>query len=91
MLNSPLVTAFARTMLSAVPSTLMLLLLLVVVFLLVVLRLAMLGKLSTLPTAKGMLPFVCLSYAQPSKYSWASDGRALRFVEQLEGASREIP
>ena len=36
-------------------------------------RRAMLQKLLTLPKAKAMLPFVLLSYGQPSQYLWFDD------------------
>ena len=38
-----------------------------------VLRAALLGRLATMPRARDILPFVCLSYANPSLYNWWDD------------------
>ena len=38
-----------------------------------------------------MLPFVRLSYAQPSRYAWLDDAGQERFVEQGEGGEQGDP
>ena len=42
-----------------------------------VLRSAMLGRLAAMPSARSLLPFVRMSYAQQSCYQWFNDGAAL--------------
>jgi len=54
-------------------------------------RAAMLGKLLQLPTACAMLPFVRLSYAQPSRYAWLDEDGQQHFVVQGEGGEQGDP
>ena len=53
-----------------------------------VLRAAMLGRLDRMPRAKAILPFVRLSYAQPSTYSWFNDEGERKVVTQAEGCEQ---
>ena len=50
-----------------------------------VLRSAMLGRLLQMPGARQILPFVRLSYAQPSTYGWFDEDGQRRAVSQAEG------
>ena len=54
-------------------------------------RRAMLQKLRTLPKAKAMLPFVLLSYGQPSEYLWVNDEGEVKTVKQGEGGEQGDP
>ena len=54
-------------------------------------RAAMLGKLRTLPGASAMLPFLRLSYAQPSHYVWLDGEREQQTVVQGEGGEQGDP
>ena len=56
-----------------------------------VLRSAMLGKLARLPKASEILPFVRLSYAQPSEYVWEDDEGTTHRVPQGEGGEQGDP
>ena len=52
----------------------------------------MLGRLATMPGGvPGMLPFVRLSYASPSTYSWWDDEGQRRTVVQAEGGEQGDP
>ena len=53
-----------------------------------VLWVAMLGRLARMPNAKALLPFVLLSYAEPSKYDWHDDEGRRRTVTQAEGGEQ---
>ena len=50
-----------------------------------VLRATMLGRLERMPRARAILPFVRLSYAQPSTYSWFDEEGERKVVTQAEG------
>ena len=54
-------------------------------------RAAMLGKLKELPGASSMLPFLRMSYAQPSRYAWLDDEGKQHFVVQGEGGEQGDP
>jgi hypothetical protein len=54
-------------------------------------RAAMLGKLRTLPGARAMLPFLRLSYAQPSHYVWLDREQLQHDVVQGEGGEQGDP
>ena len=54
-------------------------------------RAAMLSKLHKLPGASAMLPFVRLSYAQPSRYAWLDDAGCQHFFEQGKGGEQGDP
>ena len=57
-----------------------------------VLRASMLGRLATMPGGvPGILPFVRLSYASPSTYSWWDDEGQRRTVVQAEGGEQGDP
>ena len=56
-----------------------------------VLRAAMLERLEQMPGARSILPFVRLSYATPSKYSWWDDDGQKRTVTQAEGGEQGDP
>ena len=56
-----------------------------------VLRAAMLGRLARMPKARAILPFVRLSYASPSEYSWVDDTGRSRIVHQAEGGEQGDP
>ena len=51
----------------------------------------MLGKLSRLPAANAILPFVRLSYAQPSMYAWESETGDTKMIPQGEGGEQGDP
>ena len=55
-----------------------------------ILRSAMLGRLHAMPEARSLLPFVRMSYGQPSTYQW-SDERGERLVTQAEGGEQGDP
>ena len=52
---------------------------------------AMLSKLDSLPKARAMLPFFCLSYGKPSRYSWGHESGDTWFVVQAEGGEQGDP
>ena len=54
-------------------------------------RATMLSKLQTLPAASAMLPFVRLSYGQPSEYAWTDNTGAQRPIIQAEGGEQGDP
>ena len=54
-------------------------------------RAAMLGRLAPMPTACQILPFVRLSYASPSAYSWWDDDGNRRTISQAEGGEQGDP
>jgi len=54
-------------------------------------RASMLGKLHKLPSARAVLAFVRLSYAQLSKYAWLDDQGQEHIVEQGEGGEQGDP
>ncbi len=54
-------------------------------------RSAMLRKLLQLERAKSILPFVRMSYAQPTRYVWADDNGQVFEVEQHEGGEQGDP
>ena len=56
-----------------------------------VLRSAMLGRLASMPGARSLLPFVRMSYAQPSSYQWFDDQGAAHVVTQAEGGEQGDP
>ena len=56
-----------------------------------VLRAAMLGRLERMPRASAILPFVRLSYAQPSTYSWFDEEGERKVVTQAEGGEQGDP
>ena len=56
-----------------------------------VLRAAMLGRLECMPRASAILPFVRLSYAQPSTYSWFDEEGERKVVTQAEGGEQGDP
>ena len=56
-----------------------------------VLRSAMLGRLHSMPAARSLLPFVRMSYAQPSSYQWIDAGGEARSVTQAEGGEQGNP
>ena len=51
----------------------------------------MLKKLSALPRAKAMLPFVRMAYAQPSRYTWLDEAGEAHTVLQGEGGEQGDP
>ena len=53
-----------------------------------VLRAAMLAR---MPKARAILPFVRLSHASPSEYSWVDDARRSRIVHQAKGGEQRDP
>ena len=55
-----------------------------------ILRSAMLERLHAMPEARSLLPFVRMSYGQPSTYQW-SDERGERSVTQAEGGEQGDP
>ena len=56
-----------------------------------VLRASMLGRLARMPKARAILPFVRLSYASPSEYSWVDESGRSRTVHQAEGGEQGDP
>ena len=56
-----------------------------------VLRAAMLQRLERMPVARSLLPFVRLSYATPSRYSWCDDDGERHVVTQAEGGEQGDP
>ena len=56
-----------------------------------VLRAAMLQRLEQMPVARSLLPFVRLSYATPSRYSWWDDNGERHVVTQAEGGEQGDP
>ena len=54
-------------------------------------RAAMLGRLERMPRASDILPFVRLSYAQPSTYSWFDEEGERKVVTQAEGGEQGDP
>ena len=56
-----------------------------------VLRAAIMERLEKMPGAGSILPFVRLSYAPPSKYSWWDDDGQKRTVTQAEGGEQGDP
>ena len=54
-------------------------------------RAALLGRLATMPRARDILPFVCLSYANPSLYNWWDDAVRKRTIVQAEGGEQGDP
>ena len=54
-------------------------------------RSAMLGRLLEMPKARAILPFVRMSYAQPSNYSWVDEEGRRRTVNQAEGGEQGDP
>ena len=55
-----------------------------------ILRSAMLGRLHAMPEVRSLLPFVRMSYGQPSTFQW-SDEMGERFVTQAEGGGQGDP
>ena len=53
-----------------------------------IVRSAMLGRLLQMPGARQILPFVRLSYAQPSTYGWFDEDGKRRAVSQAEGGEQ---
>ena len=51
----------------------------------------MLSRLHQMPGARAILPFVRLSYAQPSTYAWYDDEGERRIVTQAEGGEQGDP
>ena len=51
----------------------------------------MLGRLLRMPAAGALLPFVRLSYAQTSQYSWYDEDGVRRTVTQAEGGEQGDP
>ena len=56
-----------------------------------ILRTSMLTRLRNMPGAREILPFVRLSYAQPSEYSWYDESGQRRTVRQAEGGEQGDP
>ena len=54
-------------------------------------RATMLGKLMSLPRAAPLLPWVRLSYAQPSTYLWRDDSGVVHHIPQGEGGEQGDP
>ena len=54
-------------------------------------RATMLSRLHQMPGARAILPFVRLSYAQPSNYAWYHDEGERRIVTQAEGGEQGDP
>ncbi len=54
-------------------------------------RASMLKKLASLPTASAILPFVRLSYAQPTQYVWTDDEGKDHAIPQGEGGEQGDP
>ena len=52
---------------------------------------AMLGRLASMPGARSLLPFVRMSYAQPSSYQWFDDQGGAHVVTQAEGGEQGDP
>ena len=50
----------------------------------------MLSRLHQMPGARAILPFVRLSYAQPSTHAWYDDEGERRIVTQAEGGERPL-
>ena len=48
-------------------------------------RSAMLGKLLEVPSLRGLLPFVCAAYLEPSRYKWADAEGVRHDICQAEG------
>ena len=51
----------------------------------------MLARLVRMLAARALLPFVRMSYARPSSYTWYDDGREQRTVTQAEGGEQGDP
>ena len=51
-------------------------------------RASMLGRLKNMPKARAILPFVRLSYVQPSRYNWVDEEGHRRTVTQAEGGEQ---
>ena len=51
-------------------------------------RQAMLSKLASMPRASAMMPFVLMSYGQPSTYLWADDAGTVHEIRQGEGGEQ---
>ena len=56
-----------------------------------VLRAAMLSRLEQMPDAKALIPFVMLSYSEPSTYDWVDDKGNRRTASQAEGSEQGDP
>ena len=56
-----------------------------------VLRASMLGRLRKMPGAREILPFVRLSYAQPSDFWWLDEDGIQRTIHQAEGGEQGDP
>ena len=54
-------------------------------------RSSMLGRLLEMPRARALLPFVRMSYAQPSQYSWVDEEGRHRIINQAEGGEQGDP
>ena len=54
-------------------------------------RAAMLSRLLEMPRARSLLPFVRLSYGQPSQYTWQDESGQDRTVVQAEGGEQGDP
>ena len=54
-------------------------------------RKAMLGKLHSKPKLNALLPFVMMSYGQPSKYVWTDDEGNQQVIRQGEGGEQGDP
>ena len=54
-------------------------------------RASMLSKLASLPTASAILPFVRLSYSQPTQYVWTDDDGRDHEIAQGEGGEQGDP
>ena len=54
-------------------------------------RARMIEKLMTLPTASALVPFVMLSYGQPSVYLWTDDSGTTHTITQGEGGEQGDP
>ena len=54
-------------------------------------RSSMLGRLLEMPRARALLPFVRMSYAQPSQCSWVDEEGRHRIINQAEGGEQGDP
>ena len=50
-----------------------------------VLRSSMLSSLLEVPGARDIIPYVMLSYGQPSRYAWADEDGTQQWIQQAEG------
>ena len=56
-----------------------------------VFRSSMLGRLLEMPRARALLPFVRMSHAQPSQYSWVDEEGRHPIINQAEGGEQGDP